>query len=195
MPYPAKTSADAIQAAAMDLLEREGDAALTLRRLARVLDLAPNALYRHFPSRKVLVAAMADEVARRLLASIKQALAGSESKTRISRRAAADRVRVLVEVYMAFADEHPALYQTLMTDMAEAEAALPEPLGHDLLWDEVIAVIAPLTGLKKAPAAAVTLWGLLHGLWELQRANLLGGKKPADVGGFGVDALIKGLTS
>jgi hypothetical protein len=52
-------------------------------------------------------------------------------------------VRVLVEVYMAFADEHPALYQTLMTDMAEAEAALPKPLGHDLLWDQVIAVIAP----------------------------------------------------
>jgi hypothetical protein len=105
-------------------------------------------------------------------------------------------MRVLVEVYVSFADEHPALYQTLMTDnnMAEAEAALPKPLGHDLLWDQVIAVIAPLTGLKKAPAVAVTLWGLLHGLWELQRAKLLGGKKPADVVGFGVDALIKGFT-
>jgi hypothetical protein len=59
----------------------------------------------------VLVAAVADEVARLLLASIKQALAGREPKARTSRSAAADRVRVLVEVYMAFADEHPALYQ------------------------------------------------------------------------------------
>jgi Tetracyclin repressor-like, C-terminal domain len=149
----------------------------------------------HISDPQIDAAAIADDVARRLLAAITQALADSEPKARRSRRAAADRVRVLVEVYTAFADEHPALYQTLMTDMAEAEAGLPKPLGHDLLWDQVIAVIAPLTGLKKAPAGAVTLWGLLHGLWELQRANLLGGKKPADVVGFGVDALIKGLTS
>ena len=141
------------------------------------------------------MAAIADEVARRLLAAIKQALADSEPKARRSRRAAADRVRLMVKIYTAFADDHPVLLQTMMTHKAKGEAALPKPLGHDLLWDQGIALIAPLTGLKKAPAAAVTLWGLLHGLRELQRANLLGGKKPADVVGFGVDALIKGLTS
>ena len=70
---------------------------------------------------------------------------------------------MLVEVYATFADAHPALYQTLMTDMTDAEAA------------------------------AVTLWGLLHGLWGLQRANLLGGEKPADVGRFGIDARLRGL--
>lgn len=194
MPYPAKTSPDAIRTAATELLEREGDAALTLRRLAGLLGLVPNALYRHFPSREVLVAAVADDVARRLLATIGQAVAEAEAQAAQAGLAPADRVRVLVEVYAAFADEHPALYQTLMTDMAEAEATLPKPLGHDLLWEQVLSIIVPLTGPDKAPAAAVTLWGLLHGLWGLQRANLLGGKKPADAGRFGIEVLLKGLT-
>ena len=189
MPYPGKTSPDAIRTAAIDLLEREGQAALTLRRLARELGLVPNALYRYFPSREVLVAAVADEVARRLVGLATDALAASGS-------GAPDpgaRIRILAEVYAAFGDQHPALYETLTADRSEAEAALPRPLGHDLLWDLVIGTLSPFTGREAAPAAAVTLWGLLHGLWSLQRANLLGGRKPADITPFAIDALLDGI--
>lgn len=193
VPYPAKTNPDAIRAAAMELLEQEGDAALTLRRLASVLNLTPNALYRHFPSREVLIAAVADEVARRLLTAILQAIAEADAEAGSEGLSPEDRIHVLFEVYATFASDHPALYQTLMSNRAEAEAHLSKPLGHDLLWEQVIRVLVPLTGPEKAPASAVTLWALLHGLWGLQRADLLGGKKPADVGRFGVEALLRGL--
>ncbi len=193
MPYPGKTSPDAIRAAAIDLLEREGQAALTLRRLAGELGLVPNALYRYFPSREVLIAAVADEVARRLVRLATDALTAGEAAAGSAGLDPVARIRILAEVYAAFGDEHPALYETLTADRGEAEAALPRPLGHDLLWELVIGTLSPFTGQEVAPAAAVTLWGLLHGLWSLQRANLLGGKKPADIAPFAIDALLDGM--
>ena len=192
MAYPSKTSPEAIKAAAIGLLEREGEAALTLRRVASTLGVVPNALYRYYATRDVLVAAVADEVARRLLAAINDAL---DRQGQDAPRCAEDRVRTLLEVYAAFADAHPALYATLMTDRPDAEAALPQPLGYELLWLRVIEVLEPLTGQADAPAAAVTLWSLLHGMWALERANLLGGQKPKDVAGFAVSAVLKGLAT
>ena len=194
MPYPGKTSPDAIRVAATHLLEHEGEAALTLRRLAKELGLVPNALYRYFPSREVLIAAVADEVARQLVKRATDALTAREAATSPARLDSAARIQLLAEVYAAFGDEHPALYETLTADRSEAEATLPRPLGHDLLWELVIGTLAPFTGEAVAPAAAVTLWGLLHGLWSLQRANLLGGKKPANIAPFAIDALLKGIT-
>lgn len=192
MAYPSKTSPEAIKAAAIGLLEREGEAALTLRRVASTLGVVPNALYRYYATRDVLVAAVADEVARRLLAAINDAL---DRQGQDAPRCAEDRVRTLLEVYAAFADAHPALYATLMTDRPDAEAALPQPLGYELLWLRVIEMLEPLTGQADAPAAAVTLWSLLHGMWALERANLLGGQKPKDVAGFAVSAVLKGLAT
>jgi len=80
MAYPKKTSPEAIRAVAINLLEKEGEAALTIRRVASELGLAPNALYRHFATRDVLIAAIADEVAKRLLAAINKALGNQKPK-------------------------------------------------------------------------------------------------------------------
>lgn len=198
MAYPGKTSSQAIRSAAIVLLEREGGAGLTIRGVASALGLAPNALYRHFASREALVAAIADEVARRLLAAVNARLDEPQNDQGLKRPGSKPpgpkrRLRVFAEVYAEFARANPDLYQTLMTDTSASEAGLPRPLGHDELWAKVIELLVPLTGAENAPAAAVTLWGLLHGIWGLERANLLGGKKPGDVSRFAVDALIKGL--
>jgi AcrR family transcriptional regulator len=193
MAFPGKTSPEAIRSAAIALLEREGSVALTIRGVASALDLAPNALYRYYPSRETLIAAVANEVAKRLLAAINQALDTENARREPPDVNARSRVRALADVYAEFARANPALYETLMTDTSGAEAGLPRPLGHDELWNKVIEVLTPLSGSANAPSAAVTLWGMMHGMWTLERANLLGGKKPIDVGRFGVDAFIRGL--
>jgi len=192
MAYPKKTSPEAIRAVAINLLEKEGEAALTIRRVASELGLAPNALYRHFATRDVLIAAIADEVAKRLLAAINKALGNQKPKH--GKVPAERQVRTFIEVYIKFARSHPTLYQTLMTDMAAAEKDLPKPLGHDQLWVKVVEILSPLIGQTHAAAAAVTLWSFVHGMLTLERANLLGGKKPSDVSGFGIAAFLKGLT-
>ena len=192
MAYPSKTNPAAIKAAALGLLEREGEAALTLRRVAGVLGVVPNALYRYYATRDVMVAAVADQVARRLLAAVDKALdrPGQDGPHRDK-----DRIRTLMEVYAAFAGDHPALYATLMANRPAADARLPHPLGYDLLWLRVIEVLEPLTGRADAPAAAVTLWSLLHGMWALDRADLLGNQTPKDAGGFAINAVLKGLAA
>jgi len=190
MAFPKKTSSEAIRTVAIDLLEKEGEAALTIRRVASELGLAANALYGHFGTRDILVAAVADEVAKRLLVAINDALAKLKSK-----RANPERdVRTLIEVYIKFARSHPALYQTLMIDRAAAEVTLPKPLGHDELWLKVVEILTPIAGLDNVALAAVTLWSFVHGMLALERANLLGGKKPGDVSEFGTVALLKGFT-
>lgn len=60
---PGKLSADAITAAALTLLDREGADALTMRRLGGELGVEAMSLYRHVPSRDALLDALADRLA------------------------------------------------------------------------------------------------------------------------------------
>ena len=191
MVFPSKTDAPAIVAAAIALLEREGEAALTLRRVSSLLGVTPNALYRYYRSRDVLVAAAADEVARRILDAINLALANISNETSLADDTA--RVRILMGVYANFADTHPTLYRTLTIAKASAAADLPTPQSHDLLWLRVIEVLEPLTGRADAPVAAVTVWSLLHGIWALKQAGRLGGIKPDNIDDFAFAALLRGL--
>ena len=75
----------------------------------------------------------------------------------------------------------------------DGRPTLPKPLGHDELWLKVVAILTPIIGLDNVALAAVTLWSFVHGLMTLERANLLGGKKPGDVSDFGTVALLKGF--
>ncbi|WP_406312257.1 TetR/AcrR family transcriptional regulator [Streptosporangium sp. NBC_01639] len=59
---PARLSPEQIVTAAVDLLKREPDTALTIGRVATAVDSAPMALYRYFPDRDALLQAMADFV-------------------------------------------------------------------------------------------------------------------------------------
>ena len=190
MAFPSKTNTRAIIAAAIDLLEREGEAALTLRRVSSLLGVTPNALYRYYRSRDVLVAATADEVARRILEAIEIAIAEAEKPSGTD---GAARVRVLMAVYADFADAHPTLYQTLMTAKVSAAVDLPMPQHHDVLWSKVVDVLEPLTGRADAPAAAVTLWSFLHGVWALKQAGRLGGVKPDNIEEFAFGVFLRGL--
>ena len=188
MAYPNKIDSRTIMDAAFALLEREGEDALTLRRLARDVGVTANALYRYFSSRDMLIAAAADAVAQRLYLAIEQAMAELPRDT--DNKA---RVRKLLEVYSGFAERNPTLYRIFLGARREAASELPHPRYHELLWPMVVAIVEPLTGADDAPAAAVTLWGLLHGIWSLRQADVLGGKKPSEIDDYAFDALIQGL--
>lgn len=53
---------DRILTAAFDILDEFGLGDLTMRRLARTLDVAPGALYWHFPSKQDLLGGIADRI-------------------------------------------------------------------------------------------------------------------------------------
>lgn len=98
---------------AMAALEREGYEALSLRGLAAEAGVSKTAPYRHFASKAELLTALAAAgfglFADRLEASLEGKAQGSEALT------------ALLEGYVAFARERPALYKLMFS-----------PLGYDL---------------------------------------------------------------
>ena len=179
MAFPAKTDRARILAVAMDQIAREGMQQLSLRSLAATLDLAPNALYRYFPSRAQLGADITTEITRRVHTGLQKA-AGRKPPERA--------VRALARAYVLFAREQSHLYAAFLTP------CLPTPGGqaaHTALWDLVLQQVARISGPEKAVEAAVGLWAFLHGFVELHRAGAFDEGKPLSGFEWGLDAWFK----
>lgn len=195
MVFPAKTNTEAIRRAAFTLLDREGEAGFSVRGVAAVLGIVPNALYHHYAGRDGLLAAVADEGARRMLAAVRRRVSALEAAAGHAGPDPATTVRAVAEAYLAFARLHPAVYNVFMMWHATLEDREREPAAHDELWTTFVGIISPLAGAETAPVASVALWGFLHGMVGLERAGLLGGKKPLDAAPFGLAAFLAGLHS
>ncbi len=181
MPYPSKTSREAILDTAVRQVEREGLAKLSLRSLASSLELAPNALYRYFPTRAHLEAAIANEGISRLHAALARAAAKGDAEQSIRR---------VAKAYVDFAKNNPALYNVLMTPSSVPEE---EPPAHDQMWEFSVHLMSGLTGSQAAPQAAVALWAFLHGFVALDQGGVFGPQKPRAAFPFGLDAFLAGL--
>lgn len=182
MPYPSKTDRQTILATAMDQVTREGLSGLSLRSVAAALGLAPNALYRYFPDRAALEAALAEASQRRLQAVLQKAA---------GRKPPADAIRSIARAYVRFARDEPHVFAlTLLPATPEAGA---EP-AHVELWRFVQTQVAAIYGEHRAPQAAVTLWAFLHGMTVLEAAGVFGSRKPATSFDFGLRLWMEGAT-
>jgi AcrR family transcriptional regulator len=147
--------------AARSIAEREGWAAVTIRRLADEIEYSQPVLYTHFTSREAIVAA----VALGGFAEIAEAL-------RVAARRAVDQagaVADVAEAYLAFAADRPALYQAMFV-LPTGLRFGGETVGplHDA-FAALAAVVAPFH--PNAEAATELLWSALHGLAELDRSG------------------------
>lgn len=166
-----KAGEDRIIAAAREvLLERTTVDSLSLREVARRVDLTPGAIYRYFDSRLDLLTALFRQALQRLLSYIEPEIRGARGRERLS---------ALGEAYLAFGREQP---QDL--------ALIFQSATHEPTWQEYVAVARPVTllveaihedveaGLLSLPKGldesglAYAYWSLLHGMAELQRAHL-----------------------
>jgi AcrR family transcriptional regulator len=135
--------------AARDLLESEGEGAFTMRRVAERLGIRAPSLYKHFPDKEALQAAIIAE-------------GFEESAERFEAAAAADRrrpLRSLAAAYRAYAVEHPHVYR-LMTE---------RPLRRDLLPPGLEDRAAgPLVAAAGSVDRARALWAFAHGMTILE---------------------------
>jgi AcrR family transcriptional regulator len=93
-----------LAAAARRLLDREGAAAVSMRRLAQAVGLTPMAIYRHYPGRAALLNALADEGFEELAASLKRKrFAGGVER----------RLLKMAEIYLDHALENPRLFELM----------------------------------------------------------------------------------
>jgi AcrR family transcriptional regulator len=136
---------DEILDAAERLLEAEGPGALSMRRIATELGMQAPSLYKHLPGKDAIVAGLQ----ARALAGMADALGG-----------AGDDVRRLGSAYRRWALANPQLY-LLTTRGTLHRDQLPEGL-------EDAAAAPVVTAAAGDIATARALWGLVHGLADLE---------------------------
>jgi len=183
MSYPRKLSQDTILEVALAVLEREGSQALSMRALAAELNVAPNALYRYFPGKAELVAALAEAGSQILLDALRSASEGQPPLL---------AMRTLAHAYLDFARSRPALYQVKMTEVRCGENPPP---SHDSIWAFVLELAASLPLAHDPRDVGTALWASLHGLVELDRLKLLDGRDPAHTLEVMLDLSIAGLAA
>jgi AcrR family transcriptional regulator len=151
-----------IVAAARVIAERDGWAAVTIRRLADEIEHSQPVLYSHFENRDAIVAAVAVEGFRELADALRDAASGSNGQR--------DALETLAMAYLDFALHRPALYEAMFvlpTELKFAKAdTKPEPRAA---FGAIAAVVAPFCA--DVDLATETLWATLHGLAALDRSG------------------------
>lgn len=153
----------ALLQAALDMLEADGSAGLSLRAVAKAVGVSEAAPYHHFADKEALERALAAEGFGRLTDRLTGALMASGPGEDLHHLAAAYigfalearglfRLMVRLPLDRAQHDELAALSEGALTPLAAAVARRILPLGAD----------ADIVGF-----AALTLWTQLHGLAEI----------------------------
>jgi AcrR family transcriptional regulator len=180
MPYPSKTDPGQILETAIQILERDGREALSMRKLAEALGVQAPSLYRHYADKTTLEQAIAARAATQLHDVLQNAIRPLRSASKVLHQSA--------RTYCAFAREHRELYDLMMTGFTPANV----PEGKTL-WNLVLEIIGRITGNPDDTAAAVALWSFLHGFVTLEQGGLFGPSGPRNALEVGIDALIVGL--
>jgi AcrR family transcriptional regulator len=163
-----------VVAAAKRIVLREGFAALTMRRVARLAGVSAAALYLYFPDRLSLMAAIADELFHGLLGAFGEALAraGHDPDPRA-------RLHAVMTAYLDWGlghpDEYRVIFMTPITGVAghrPGEPGVPAaPSGQatfQILQAEVARLIALGVFREADPqVVAEAIWATGHGLVSL----------------------------
>ena len=152
-----KITRDMVLAAALEIIDRDGAEALSMRRLARTLNRDPMILYRHAPNK----AALLDDVAEIVLAQLEVDSADPDW---------GGQLRAIARDYRRLALAHPHLVPLLVTRPLATPLAL-RPQGTLRPLEHVLALLTR-AGFSGPDALHIyrALFGFLHGhvLNELQ---------------------------
>jgi len=182
VPTPAKTSDARVVAAARGLVEQRGAAAISMQDVAAAVSVRAPSLYKRFPTRAALLAAVAVEVLAKLRGTLVEAAdyAGRDGW---------DRLWAIAAAYRRFAHAHPHAYALLFApdaprgqEASAARADAAEPLLAELRGMLAEADVLPATRVVTA---------FLHGFvaMELAGAFRLGGD-PEVAFARGLDAVL-----
>lgn len=144
------------------IAEREGWAAVTIRRLADEIEYSQPVLYSHFQNRDEIVGAVALEGFGELAELLRDACRPASTP--------AEQVGDVAGAYLDFAFERPALYDAMFvlpTGLRFARSDTPAQLRAT--FGAMLAVIRPFADEATAETETETFWAALHGLAQLER--------------------------
>jgi len=155
-----------IVSVARQLAENEGWEAVTIRKLAESIEYSQPVLYSHFRGRDEIVGAVALEGFAELTVAIRDAIpTGAIGRT---------AVVALTEAYMAFAEGHPAVYDSMFSlsnGLPFADEATPAPLREGFMT--LLETLREVAGAVAPGLFTEVTWAALHGLATLTRGGRL----------------------
>jgi AcrR family transcriptional regulator len=157
--------------AAMELLEEDGETALSLRAVARRAGVSPAAPYRHYEDREALVSAVAAVGYRELAERLAAAHPSPSTPEQLARVAIA---------YVQFALERPALFRIMFGEPCDRDndERVAATTAVSLYVREIVQRSFPQAD---ADALATAIWALVHGLAFLHLDGKLDARSPAMV--------------
>ncbi|MEU0597503.1 TetR/AcrR family transcriptional regulator [Streptomyces sp. NPDC006393] len=145
-------------AAAVEMLAQPQPVAVpSLRSIARACQVAPSAVYWHFPSEADLRSAVLDAEYTSLISTVEAALDRAPDDT--------DRLVVAGDAYITWALERPGAYQLLFESDDELPATRAE---HGPRLQQRIVELARRVDPQAPFAAALMLWSAWHGVVSLR---------------------------
>ncbi|HUH77555.1 MAG TPA: TetR/AcrR family transcriptional regulator [Devosia sp.] len=158
---------------ALRVLEREGEAAVNLRELARIVGVSPGAPYRHFQSRAALLEALAVTGFQRFTKAMEE----------VERSGSTDALASMGKTYVLFALHNRELFRLMFSPQLRRDN-LP---GLKMAASQAFATLRRVTdgGQPGGRVAALAAWARVHGLAVL----LLDGQIAIDAG-EDIEALI-----
>ncbi|MFF2354636.1 TetR/AcrR family transcriptional regulator [Kitasatospora sp. NPDC058115] len=151
---------------ARDLAEDEGWEAVTVRRLAALIEYSQPVLYSHFANRDAIIAAVALEGFEELAADLREAPRNAEGPV--------EAFAAVVGAYARFAAAHPALYDAMFTLATGLPFGRPEtPAQLKEAFAALAAPVAEASGPHDPETFTEVVWTALHGLVTLTRSGRL----------------------
>src|ERR1700740_882978 len=157
--------------AAMELLEEDGAAALSVRAVARRAGVSPGAPYRHYADRDALVSAVAAEGYRELAGHL--AAAHPSPSTR-------DDLAAVAVAYVQFALHRPALFRVMFSEPCDRDSS-ERVAATAAISAYVGAIVRQSFPGANEEAMSTAVWGLVHGLAFLHLDGKLNASTPAVV--------------
>lgn len=133
----------------------QGDAGISLRAIARNIGVTATALYRHFPDKASLLAALAQDGFACLADTQKQALAHGQGFAGLGR------------AYVRFALANPHLFRLMFARLpanAHPDQESPDGSAAWLLRTGVAKILGEDAPKRRQFAAMLRAWSLVHGL-------------------------------
>lgn len=171
--------------AALHVLETEGPAALTIRRIAGDVEYSAPVVYQHFANKEALVLELVAYGHRLMLAQVLHALLEADVDLRMRR---------IASEYVRFAGEHPHLYQVMNAPAIDADErrrvvqpaidALEELLNAWSARHDVV--------LADLDEACEIVWGTMHGIASLGHLGSVGNDRARRLAEQALHAILLG---
>lgn len=147
----------ALLRAAAELLAERGEAAISLREVARRAEVSHNAPYRHFADREALLAALATQGFAELLTRMQEAASALVGQPLLA---------ALGRCYVGYALEQRGLFRLMFASALERSRYPQLQEAASQLHGQLEHAVTAL-GVDDVDVASLAAWSLVHGLAQL----------------------------